>query len=84
LVVLDEPSSNLDSSGDAALADCIMQLKERRTTVVIISHRSATIGAVDKVLVLRDGAAEALGPRNEILSHLMRPVPVHAVQGTAN
>lgn len=84
LVVLDEPSSNLDSYGEAALADCITQLKKRGTTVVIISHRSATVSAVDKILILREGAAEAFGPRNEILSHLMRPVPVHAVQGTTN
>ena len=43
LVVLDEPSSNLDSDGDAALADCVTQLKARGTTVVIISHRPATL-----------------------------------------
>jgi ATP-binding cassette subfamily C protein len=86
LVVLDEPSSNLDSDGDTALADCILQLKKRGTTVVIISHRPSTIGVVDKILVLRDGIAEMFGPRNEIMSRLTRavPVPVHAVQGTAS
>jgi len=85
LVVLDEPSSNLDTEGDAALAECILQLKKRGTTVVIISHRPATIGVVDKVLVLREGAAEMFGPRSEILSRLTRPVPVpvHAVRGAA-
>ena len=35
LVVLDEPSSNLDSDGDAALLSCITDLKERGATVVI-------------------------------------------------
>ena len=84
LVVLDEPSSNLDSDGDAALADCILQIKKRGTTVVIISHRPATIGVVDKILVLRDGVAEMFGPRNEIMNRLTRPVPVPAVQGTAS
>ena len=63
LVVLDEPSSNLDAEGDAALTDCIMQLKQRRTTVVIISHRPSTIGVVDKILLLKDGVAEMFGPR---------------------
>jgi ABC-type protease/lipase transport system fused ATPase/permease subunit len=86
LVVLDEPSSNLDSDGDAALADCILQLKKRGTTVVIVSHRPATLGVVDKILVLRDGVAEMFGARNEIMTRLTRsvPVPVHAVQGTAS
>lgn len=84
LVVLDEPSSNLDAEGDAALADCIMQLKKRGTTVIIISHRPVTVGVVDKILVLRDGVAEMFGPRSEILARLTRPVPVHAVQGAAS
>jgi len=82
LVVLDEPSSNLDAEGDAALADCILQLKKRGTTVVIVSHRPATIGVVDKILVLRDGVAEMFGPRAEIMSRLTRAVPMHAVQGS--
>ncbi len=84
LVVLDEPSSNLDAEGDAALTDCIMQLKQRRTTVVIISHRPSTIGVVDKILLLKDGVAEMFGPRAEVMSRLTRAVPVHAVQGTAS
>jgi ATP-binding cassette subfamily C protein len=84
LVVLDEPSSNLDADGDAALTDCIMQLKKGGTTVVIVSHRPSTIGVVDKILVLRDGVAEMFGSRVEIMSRLTRAAPVHAVQGTAS
>jgi ATP-binding cassette subfamily C protein len=79
LVVLDEPSSNLDSEGDAALADCITQLKERRVTVVIISHRPATLGVVDKILLIRDGVAETFGTRAEVLGKLTRPVAVPSV-----
>lgn len=84
LVVLDEPSSNLDAEGDAALAHCILQLKQRGTTVVLISHRPATIGVCDKILVLREGVAEMFGPRNEVLSRLTRPVPVPSVQAAAS
>jgi ABC-type protease/lipase transport system fused ATPase/permease subunit len=83
-LVLDEPSSNLDADGDAALTDCILQLKKRGTTIVIISHRPSTIGVVDKILVLREGVAEMFGPRHEIMSRLTRAVPVPAVQGTAS
>jgi ATP-binding cassette, subfamily C, bacterial len=84
LIVLDEPSSNLDADGDAALTDCIVQLRQRGTTVVIISHRPSTVGVVDKILVLRDGVAEMFGPRAEVMARLARPMPVHAVQGTAS
>jgi PrtD family type I secretion system ABC transporter len=83
LLVLDEPSSNLDAEGDAALAGCILQLKKRGTTVVIVSHRPVTIGVVDKILVLKDGVAEMFGPRAEIMSRLTRAVPVQAIQGSA-
>jgi ATP-binding cassette, subfamily C, bacterial len=78
-VVLDEPSSNLDSDGDAALLACIAELKRRGATVAMISHRPNTLGAVDKLLLLRDGTAELFGPRDEVIARLSRPAPVQAV-----
>jgi len=79
LVVLDEPSSNLDSEGDAALTECVIALKQRRVTVVIISHRPATIGVVDRILLIREGMAEMFGSRAEVMAKLTRPVPMQAV-----
>jgi ATP-binding cassette subfamily C protein len=79
LVVLDEPSSNLDSDGDTALLDCIAELKRSGTTVVMVSHRPNTLAAVDKLLVLRDGTAELFGPRDEVIARLKRPSTVHVV-----
>jgi PrtD family type I secretion system ABC transporter len=70
LVVLDEPSSNLDAGGDSALADCIQDLKKEGTTTVVISHRLSTLGVVDKLLVLRDGQAVMFGPRADVLARL--------------
>jgi ABC-type protease/lipase transport system fused ATPase/permease subunit len=79
LVVLDEPNSNLDAEGDSALAECITELKTRRTTVVIIAHRSSTLGVVDKILVMKDGSAVIYGPRNEVIPKLARPTSVKVV-----
>jgi ABC-type protease/lipase transport system fused ATPase/permease subunit len=84
LVVLDEPSSNLDSDGDTALLSCIAELKKRGTTVVIISHRPNTLGAVDKLLLLRDGALEMFGPRDEIIGRLSRPAGGQSVPAKTN
>ena len=75
LVVLDEPNSNLDSEGEAALTNCILQLKRARATVILVSHRPSTLAVVDKILVLRDGVAEAFGPREEIMARLTAPLP---------
>ena len=83
LVVLDEPSSNLDSDGDGALLACIAELKKRGATVVMISHRPNTLGVVDKILVLRDGMAEMFGPRDEVIAKLTRPAPVKTVPAAA-
>jgi ATP-binding cassette subfamily C protein len=82
LVVLDEPSSNLDTEGDQALTECIVQLKQQGTTVVIISHRPATLATVDKILILRDGAVDMFGDRAEIISKLNPPGRVRVVPST--
>jgi ATP-binding cassette subfamily C protein len=70
LVVLDEPSSNLDEEGDTSLMNCITQLKQRGVTVILISHRPSTIRAVDKILVLRDGVVDMFGSKVEVMEKL--------------
>ncbi len=67
LVVLDEPASNLDNTGEAALLSALDDLRKRHVTAVIIAHRPAILRQVDKILVLRPGIAPVLGPRDEIL-----------------
>ena len=73
LVVLDEPNSNLDSDGEAALAAALGRLRQAGVTTVIITHRANILAAVDKILLLRAGAVEAFGRRDEILPRLTRP-----------
>src|SRR5207244_9306984 len=61
LVVLDEPSSNLDMEGDIALGNCLTRLKEMGRTVVVISHRPVTLNTVDKILVIQAGMISLFG-----------------------
>jgi len=72
LVVLDEPNANLDQDGEQALLATLRALKEGGVTVVMVAHRPSLLGGVDKVLMLREGAVEAFGPRAEILSRVVR------------
>jgi len=76
LVILDEPDSSLDGDAEARLLEGLSGLKAIGATVVLVSHRPSLVQGVDKVLVLRDGAAELFGPRAEVMSRLgVRAVP---------
>jgi ATP-binding cassette subfamily C protein EexD len=70
IVILDEPNSNLDEQGNAALRDALKLLKEAHRTVLIISHRTSILSAVDKILLMRDGHVEDFGPRDVVLARL--------------
>lgn len=70
LVVMDEPNASLDAAGDAALDAALAALKARRSTVVVVSHRSSVLQRADKLLLLQEGQARAFGPRDEVLQAL--------------
>jgi ATP-binding cassette subfamily C exporter for protease/lipase len=71
-VVLDEPNSSLDEAGEKALVETLLALKAQGATIVLITHRTSVLAAVDRILVLRDGQVQAYGPRDEVLAALQR------------
>ena len=73
LVVLDEPNSNLDSSGEEAMTAAIQELKSRGTTIVLITHKLNILAIADKILVMAGGIVQNYGPCDEILSQLIGP-----------
>jgi len=75
LVVLDEPNSNLDAEGDAALTRAIEILRKNNSCVVIMAHRPSAIAAVNKLLMLKDGQQIEFGDKKEVLRKVTRPVP---------
>ncbi|MEY4750543.1 MAG: hypothetical protein RIQ60_2757 [Pseudomonadota bacterium] len=70
LVVLDEPNSNLDGAGEAALHDALVGLKARKATTFVITQRNGVLQLADKLLWLQNGQVMAYGPRHEVLLHL--------------
>ena len=75
LVVLDEPNSNLDSEGEEALTQAVLGVRERKGIIVVVAHRPSAIAGVDQLLMMSQARAQAIGPKDEILSKvLQRPL----------
>ncbi len=70
MVVLDEPNSNLDSAGDAALARALEHAKREKITVITITQRPSLLRSVDKILLLTNGTVSMFGHRQEVLAAL--------------
>lgn len=83
LVILDEPNSNLDAEGEAALAAAIEEVRARGGIAVVVAHRPSALASLDQVLVMANGRVQAFGPKNEVLGKVTRPggVPLKVVSG---
>lgn len=68
LVILDEPNSNLDNAGDAALLRALRHAQENKITVATITQRPALLNSVDKILLLVNGTVALFGMRMDVLS----------------
>ena len=70
IIVLDEPNANLDRHGDEALDGAIEDMRQRRQTVILVSHRMGAISKADLMLYVDRGVQRAFGPRSEVLKML--------------
>ncbi|GJD94574.1 type I secretion system permease/ATPase [Methylobacterium iners] len=75
LVILDEPNANLDNEGENALTRAIMGVRERGGICIVVAHRPSALAAVDLILMMADGRAQAFGPKDEVLKQVLRPAP---------
>jgi ATP-binding cassette subfamily C protein len=78
VVVLDEPNSNLDAEGDAALTQAILSVRQRGGIAVVVAHRPSALEGCDLVLAMTNGGVAAFGQKEEVLRKVLRPnvVPV--------
>ncbi|MGF9759438.1 type I secretion system permease/ATPase [Microvirga sp. 0TCS3.31] len=79
IVILDEPNSNLDGPGEEALVSCMLDLKDRGTTVILITHRPNLVLHLDQAAVLKEGVLVSFGPTQEVFKHIGRPAIVKKV-----
>ncbi|BDA83362.1 type I secretion protein [Aureimonas sp. SA4125] len=82
LIILDEPNSNLDSDGEAALVQGMEAARARGAVLVIVAHRPSVLSAVNYVMIMSEGRMQRYGPRDEILE-LLSPKHPPAVVNAA-
>ncbi|MDC0343665.1 type I secretion system permease/ATPase [bacterium] len=70
LLVLDEPNSNLDTTGDRALANAITHAGQNGITVVVITQKPSLLSVVDKIMLMADGNIAMFGYRQQVLKQL--------------
>jgi len=67
IIVLDEPNSNLDVSGDDALANAILEMRKHGSVVIVMAHRPSAIAAVNKLMILHQGRVAQFGDKADVL-----------------
>ncbi|WP_170271954.1 ATP-binding cassette domain-containing protein [Sphingobium limneticum] len=71
LVLLDEPATHLDGRGQQALSQAIADAKARGAIIVIVGNASATVDVAEQIMVLRDGAVQDFGPKQDVRQRLL-------------
>ena len=67
LVLLDEPTAQLDVRGEAEIFERILRAT-RHTTTILISHRFSTVRRADRICVLEHGRVVELGSHDELMA----------------
>jgi ATP-binding cassette subfamily C protein len=85
MILLDEPTAHLDGDGEAKLMATFVDLKRRGATLIVSTHRTGILQVADKILLLRDGAVQSFGPRDQVLRSMgASPAAVPAPDSAAH
>jgi ATP-binding cassette subfamily C protein EexD len=70
MIILDEPNSNLDDTGEYALMVALRNMKEKGMTILFITHRQNILSLADKLIVIKDGKIMMYDERDKVLKAL--------------
>jgi ABC-type multidrug transport system fused ATPase/permease subunit len=66
VILLDEPTAQLDVRGEAEIFDRILEAT-RGLTTILVSHRFSTVRHADRICVLEHGRVVELGSHDELM-----------------
>ncbi|TLS43715.1 ABC transporter ATP-binding protein [Streptomyces montanus] len=67
LLLLDEPTSQLDTINEAELAEALLKVSER-CSLLVIAHRLSTVRAARRIVVMDGGRVSSMGTHEELLA----------------
>ena len=70
VIVLDEPTTDLDPEGKAEVFTLISKLREQGLSLIVIEHEADELRGCDRLLVLSDGQVVAEGPPASVMTQL--------------
>ncbi len=86
VLILDEPTSNMDTSSEQAVQNRLMKNLHHKT-LILVTHRMSMLKLVDRLVVMDSGRIVADGPKDEVIAKLRGTAPppkeVPAEQKTA-
>ena len=70
VIVLDEPTTDLDPEGKAEIFALIRSLREHGFSLIVIEHEAEVLRGADRLVLLREGEIIAEGPPHDLMTRL--------------
>ena len=70
VIVLDEPTTDLDPEGKAEVFALIRRLREQGLSLIVIEHEAEVLRGADRLVLLREGEIIAEGPPHDLMTRL--------------
>ena len=79
IILLDEPTASMDAQLEARVMKHLFEEISPETTLVVVTHKTALLTHVNRIIVVDKGRIVADGPRDQVLARLQQARPMSVV-----
>lgn len=83
VILLDEPTASMDGALEARVMKHLFEEIPATTALVVVTHKTALLTHVNRIIVVDKGRIVADGPRDQVLARLQQPRPMSVVSSAA-